>query len=513
MMKTAEMNPQEKAFWNGLPTGFQSFTRVSNSHRERLSIVQNRLMDFYGERADWKRCLEKYRKSSDYQKSCRCVTDPAKIPELSEADVIEMIRQAEKDEQLITELLSLQEIITNADRKQPTTPEMYRAAEILGILPNSEDGLNSWFTDFSDLSETEKIEIEEKIKNQSAAFSIILTALTDFYLDGFVEAYPQCGTVLTQSKRRYYYRGENAFYASSKPGLARTVQHRLPDHINGVLQWLRINEGCLFLDHFDAVMRWPLEKSVNYIALAQHYGLKTMMMDVTSDLKTALFFACCRYENGAWRPLKQDEIAEKNARKEIARLGGDSRYAILYRSPTDITEMLWATQDDPGLNIITPIGYQPFMRCTAQYGYMLLTQNNGYDMMKDHRFEKMKIRLSEDFCRKIFEEMECGEKIYPHKDIPDLSEYFGMINQATVFSEKAFLLTAESLKIAAKDYDTLKKELSRYGIGIIQNGARTYLSEKKLRKINKYYSAEKSVEINHVSPISRPMFVMENVKK
>lgn len=507
-MMAKEMNPQERAFWEMLPIELQNVAQVTNSHQHRLAIVQNRLMDFYNDRADWKKCLKKYYNSDAYRMGCRRVTNLNEVPELSEADVYEMIRQAENDECMISELLSLRNAITNADSKQPTTPEMYRAAEILGILPDSEFGLNSWLVNLSDLTETERHETEEKIRNHSGIVSIILTSLMDFYLNGFVETYPQCGTVLTQPKRRYYFRGENAFYTSSKPSLARNVNLHLPNHIIEMLLWLRINEGCLFLDNFDAVRKWPVEKSVNYIALAQHYGLRTMMMDVTSDLKTALFFACCKYENGRWRPLKQSEIAEKDSRDNIARLGGDSRYAILYRSPTDITEMSWATQDDPGLNIITPIGYQPFMRCTAQYGYMLITQSSNYDMMQDNQFEKYKMRLSGDFCQRIFEEMEYGEKIYPHKDIPDLSEYFKKINHATVFSEEAFRLTVERFKISEKDFDLMKKELSKYGIGIIQNGKREFISDNKLRKINKKYSVQKAIEINNIMPMSRPMMII-----
>ena len=55
---------------------------------------------------------------------------------------------------------------------------------------------------------------------------------------------------------------------------------------------LRLNEGCSFLDNFDAVKYWNIS-NISYVALAQHYGLKTIMMDVTSDLMTALFFTSC----------------------------------------------------------------------------------------------------------------------------------------------------------------------------------------------------------------------------
>ena len=63
-------------------------------------------------------------------------------------------------------------------------------------------------------------------------------------------------------------------------------------------------------------------------AIARHYGIPTNCVDVSTDLRTALFFACCRYENGQWRPLEPDEFAAANSRD----LGeyGDARYGIIF---------------------------------------------------------------------------------------------------------------------------------------------------------------------------------------
>ena len=74
---------------------------------------------------------------------------------------------------------------------------------------------------------------------------------------------------------------------------------------------------------------------MNYHALAQHYGIKTPLMDITSDLKTALFFACCKYEGHQWRPMeKRDFVYTQDGAREK-----DSRYGVLYRVPTEITDM------------------------------------------------------------------------------------------------------------------------------------------------------------------------------
>lgn len=58
-----------------------------------------------------------------------------------------------------------------------------------------------------------------------------------------------------------------------------------------------LDEACFFLDNFDAIKYWS-PSAVNYLALAQHYGIKTPLLDLTSNFKTALFFACCKYRDG-----------------------------------------------------------------------------------------------------------------------------------------------------------------------------------------------------------------------
>ena len=59
---------------------------------------------------------------------------------------------------------------------------------------------------------------------------------------------------------------------------------------------MRIFEFQLFISQFDIVKKWEYQYSnVLYELLAQHYGLETLWMDITSDLEVALFFATCEY--------------------------------------------------------------------------------------------------------------------------------------------------------------------------------------------------------------------------
>jgi len=125
---------------------------------------------------------------------------------------------------------------------------------------------------------------------------------------------------------------------------------------------------------------------------------------------------------------KQNESAIKNV-----------RYGVLYRSPTEITDMKWALVNDEDItNRIIPIGYQPFMRCSAQYSYAISVKDEAYDLLEDPLFDKFRIEHDEDFCRWIFEEMDCGAKVYLHGDIPKIECYMEKIRNIHTISKKTF---------------------------------------------------------------------------
>ena len=51
---------------------------------------------------------------------------------------------------------------------------------------------------------------------------------------------------------------------------------------------------------------------VLYDLLAQHYGLETGWLDITSDFNVALFFATCWYDcsENRWKPLCEEQIRQ-----------------------------------------------------------------------------------------------------------------------------------------------------------------------------------------------------------
>lgn len=110
--------------------------------------------------------------------------------------------------------------------------------------------------------------------------------------DGFIMTYPH-GTVISQGSHNSYYRGEKQIYASSVPSLYRFFEGRSDEEriLYGFVADMRVAEFQIFLNKLEIVQLWQREYgTVLYEPLAQHYGLETRWLDITSDLEVALFF-------------------------------------------------------------------------------------------------------------------------------------------------------------------------------------------------------------------------------
>lgn len=79
-----------------LPAELRRTCSVSLSIQLFLGIVQTHLLTIYGERANWKKNLEKYYHSEDYLSQYRIVKNVDSIPELNIEDVKNWIAEEER---------------------------------------------------------------------------------------------------------------------------------------------------------------------------------------------------------------------------------------------------------------------------------------------------------------------------------------------------------------------------------------------------------------------------------
>lgn len=273
---------------------------------------------------------------------------------------------------------------------------------------------------------------------------------------GRLVQYPH-GVVIEQSQRRNYYRGENKEHESSFPSLLRTLNNssnlyntREKRELYRLVADMRIAEFTFLLNEFKHVREWVVG-DVLYESLAQHYGLETDWLDITSDFNAALFFATCTYEKGKWRPLTKEDT-EKDEK---------SRYGVIFHLPSSQNVANWISQInkfagtniksvenetvgnvphikfyDSYDNLVYPIGFQPFMRCSMQNGYGIYMRKS-YPLQKDILFQKLRFRHNEELSKRVFEDMRGGEMVYPHEGLNKADFIIDKIRSETSFSEAA----------------------------------------------------------------------------
>ena len=253
------------------------------------------------------------------------------------------------------------------------------------------------------------------------------------------------GTIIEQSMNRSFFRGENRIFSRSIPSLLRAIKKRNyltmeEIELYRLVSDMRIAEFKALLDKFRHVQTWN-HGTVLYESLAQHYGLETNWLDITNDFKVALFFASCYFDGKEWRPLTRARTEENS----------NTQYGVLFHVPSKIASraMGFATtlhedfldgKPRPFLNnenVIYPIGFQPFMRCSMQSGYGIYMRKE-LPLQEDPSFEKLVFHHSESLSEKVFEAMDGGKKIYPHEGLLKADFLIEQIRNLTSFSEDSF---------------------------------------------------------------------------
>lgn len=420
----------------------------------------------YGERGSFQHNLQRYLCSDEFRLSCRAPKNVDEIPEVSFSDIQNQINRelffqnlSSQTAEKYTQLVSSKEI---------TTVDEYAYAGIMGLCPGQCDWYDTLFPHLVDLfvsSEEEGEQILKNIEKLPNIVSVMVSVMTDGIRNHQV-IHVNGHDIYSKGYARNYFRGESAYYGESKPSLFRNMpEDPLEKKIHIVLGELRMIEFAIWMNRLSFVDKWPFG-DVFHGAIAQHYGIPTNGMDVTSDLKTALFFACCRYENGTWRPLRADEFANADSRKSIAGKGGDSRYGILFAAPVDVANMSRAA-NIPSLHLTyaTPIGYQPFMRCASQSG-VLIEAGEPYDMYYDPSFKKIKFRHTEEICNWIFKEMQEGALIYPNESFGVCDDIVERIKETKQFTQKAFQIVLRRLKLESEE-DSLREILQQRGYAFL----------------------------------------------
>lgn len=315
---------------------------------------------------------------------------------------------------------------------------------------------------------------------------LVLQILKDRLTDGFMLSYPH-GVVLSQRRGNYLYRGESDAYGCSKASAYR--KNIIPYPYSLFVSNLKIETLKILLNEMDFIKNWKYG-DILYEAIAQHYGLKTSIIDVTSHIDTALFFAFCYYDYKMKKYFPYSKIEQK--------------YSILYYTSTGYIEFLNNKYVNKSANIeIQPIGFQPFMRCSRQHGYALYT-NIKDDLYRNPFFKKFRILHNNDFVEfsnYIYNIMEGGEKLFPADEGYYMQLLINKIDRLVEFSPIAFREAYRKWDLPISKTQ-LSKKLNDYGIKIRNHI--DYAVDSLLKEIEKTWIKYNFINTGEVIPKNRP---------
>lgn len=223
----------------------------------------------------------------------------------------------------------------------------------------------------------------------------------------------QTTRLVPDNQQLFLYRGQTQYHPQCTPRLYRNN----PSEIEIFLARLQTVEFEMVLRHHPAVQELIKDGYyVHFPGLAQHYGIKTEFLDLTSDYCTAAFFAVCKYNESheSYKP-----ISTSNAK---------CKCGVMYKSP--ISALHGANISDSKLDII---GLQPFLRPGLQKAY-------SYKLSKGEHYpaHKMLFKHSKSASEKIYEMFEGGNRILPKDPIHTKAVEITTVNTGQDYSLIAF---------------------------------------------------------------------------
>lgn len=249
-----------------------------------------------------------------------------------------------------------------------------------------------------------------------------------------------------------YYRGQSRQFSPSKASLFR----------NGMTEAARFVERLKYVEFRKIIEEYPLTNflrntivatapdkkshhiplAIDHLALAQHYGIKTELLDITTDKFVAAFFATTDCKDDVYTPIV-DNREERG---------------VLYRYSIPPWEMF--PDKEPRLRAV---GLQPFSRPGEQCGMV-------YPMRDNEDFEKVAtsietFRHDRTVSEFVFNYTNRGRKLFPDSSI---QSHATKIVNSTVFSYDAFCAVKKEFYTDCPA-EQLLNYISECGITLVEN--------------------------------------------
>lgn len=267
------------------------------------------------------------------------------------------------------------------------------------------------------------------------------------------------------ANHKFLYRGQAKFYSPCKPSLFRENKDYFVDDI------IQINElQCLLKTHplvqlFEQgfeLLHDTFRFKINYSGLSQHYYNNTSLLDLTSDMDVAKFFA----------------VTSFNMEKDCYERYQGHELGVLYYFDLKADSFQYSKNRN---YIVDNIGKQPFMRSGNQSGFLInVGKDDDFNNYPEVRY--VFFRHDSAITNRIFAQFCEGDKIMP-------DEILRTHWHARMNDEKAKkLVSTDALKINFENnpyesHNKITKALREKGFKI-KNYHPTFTEE----ELDKYYS-------------------------
>jgi FRG domain len=199
--------------------------------------------------------------------------------------------------------------------------------------------------------------------------------------------------------RSYMYRGQTARYPTCEPSLLRGVPNdEWQIKARLTLERFRVAELELVLrDHPFNTVADERGFHVDYHGLAQHYGIPTSLLDLTSNVEVAAFFAVARWDQNAacFRPM-------------------ETGTGVMYRFD-------WAAFGPGYSKFFEPVGFGPGLRPARQHAWTFRLRP-GRNFEEVPHVAACEFAHSKTASAELFEKFDGGAWLYPPDCLASLVE-------------------------------------------------------------------------------------------
>ena len=210
------------------------------------------------------------------------------------------------------------------------------------------------------------------------------------------------------------YRGQTQMYPRCVPTLSRLekVEDQFLDLCRRVAFEDAIGEHPM-VNLAERIRLWDSPLYVDREGLAQHYGLATDMLDVTSNFDVAYFFATCTWshEDGQYQPVAPNKAS-----------------GVMYR----ITPVLMTPRDgtDDVLGPVHIVGWQPLPRPEQQRAFVV-KMKPGQDFTSLPSVETFHFQHQAHISNRIWNAFDQGAALFPTDAAAELARRAESLSEFT----------------------------------------------------------------------------------